>query len=89
MILGREKQQMFTEGTAGRGGGGPGNGTEQSPDIFLCIGYSSALFSSSFSYASSSLSEIARAHPHAPFTQITGTLSSRLGLATTSQEAFL
>lgn len=50
MIPGREKQQMCTVGTAGRGGEGEGSGADdQSPGIFLYISYSSALVS--FSWA--------------------------------------
>lgn len=58
MIPWREKQQMCTTGRAGRGGEGEGSGSDdQSPGIFLYISYSSALFSSRFSWANVSLSK--------------------------------
>lgn len=91
MIPGREKQQMCTAGTAGRGGEGEGEGSgsdDQSPGIFLYISYSSALFSSCFSWANGSLS---KAPIRAPSPVHTGNSDSffRACLAITSQEGFL
>lgn len=89
MIPGREKQQMCTVGTAGRGGEGEGSGSDdQSPGIFLYISYFSALFSSCFSWANGSLS---KAPIRAPSPVDAGDSSSffRACLAITSQEGFL